>query len=89
MHALREPGTVYEIKAHQRSHGVTHQTARDDMFDLVVRGLLTAKKLGRGYRFRAPADLGEKLGKLANLVPLPTDSEDTLPLKLPFRTAHD
>ena len=89
VHALREPGTVYEIKAHQRSHGVTHQTARDDMFDLVERGLLTAKKLGRGYRFRAPSDLGEKLGKLANVISSQSESEATLPLKLPFRTAHD
>lgn len=66
LHALREPGTDYLIAAHQQSHGVTHQTARNDLFDLVERGLLiTHRKRGRAYVFRAPTDLVDKLGKLA------------------------
>ncbi len=65
-HALREPHTVYLISAHQQSHGVTHQTARDDLFDLVGLGLLSANKEGRRYNFRAPADLG---GRISNLGP--------------------
>jgi Fic family protein len=91
LHALREPGTVYQVGAHQRSHGVTHQTARDDLFDLVERGLLVLlRKVGRAYRFRAPEDLGDKLGKLSSTAsPPPMENEGTLPLKLPFRTAHD
>ena len=89
LHALREPGTSYLIRAHQRSHGVTHQTARDDLFDLVDRGLLVVKKVGRAYRFRAPGDLSEKLGKLSNALPQATEDEAALPLRLPFRTAHD
>jgi len=62
-HALREPGTVYQITAHARSHGVTHQTARDDLFALAERGLLTVSKLGRSYAFRTEASLAEKLSK--------------------------
>jgi len=62
-HALREPGSVYQITAHARSHGVTHQTARDDLFALVERGLLAVSKMGRSYAFRAEATLGEKLSK--------------------------
>jgi len=58
-HALREPGTVYQITAHARSHGVTHQTARDDLFALAQRGLLTVSKVGRSYAFRAETALGE------------------------------
>jgi len=61
VHALRELDTIYQIVAHQRAHGVTHQTARDDLFDLVNRGLLTVRKSGRSYLFRAPSDLAERL----------------------------
>lgn len=89
VHALRESGTWYQIGVHQRSHGVTHQTARDDLFDLVERGLLIMNKLGRGYRFRVPADLGDKLGKLARADIPSAGAEPTLPLKLPFHTEHD
>ncbi len=52
-HALRHPGAVYVIAGHQRSHGVTHQTARCDLFSLVRRGLLAVAREGRTYRFRA------------------------------------
>ncbi len=90
LHALREPNTEYLIGAHQRSQGVTHQTARDDLFDLVQRGLLVLqRKVGRAYRFRAPNDLGDKLGKLSSLSRSPTGDGETLPLKLPIRTAGD
>lgn len=81
--ALREPAALYQIGAHQRSHNVTHQTARDDLFDLVERGLLTVKKIGRSYRFQVPRDLGEKLGKLANLPPQTPETEQTMPLNFP------
>lgn len=89
-HALREPTTRYLINAHRNSHGVSHQTARDDLFDLVERGLLTVSKAGgRSYTFRATQDLSEKLGKLAS-APAPMDNEgDAAPLKLPLRTVGD
>lgn len=89
IHALREPGTDYLIGAHQRSHAVTHQTARDDLFDLVERGLLVARRTGRAYRFRAPGDLGKRLGKLASALPPVADDTAALPLDLPFKTRHD
>lgn len=62
-HALREPHTRYVIAAHQRSHGVTHQTARDDLFALVERGLLAVAKEGRIYVFRAASDLESRLAE--------------------------
>ena len=61
VHALRRPETRYRIAIHQRSHGVTHQTARDDLFDLERRELLTVGKEGRTYVFRAPDDLAQRL----------------------------
>lgn len=86
VHALREPGTDYQIAAHQRSHGVVNQTARNDLLDLVRRGLLVMRRQGRAYRFRAPADLEAKLANLANSPPSTADDSSTLPLNLPFRT---
>jgi len=52
-HALRRPEVEYVIAGHQHSHGVTHQTARDDLFDLVRRGLLSVSREGRTYRFHS------------------------------------
>lgn len=60
-HALRTPEARYVIAGHQRSHGVTHQTARDDLFDLLRRELLAVGKEGRRYVFRAPTDLPQRL----------------------------
>lgn len=87
-HALREPATRYLIGAHQRSHRVTHQTARDDLFDLVERGLLTVSREGRRYVFRVPGDLEDKLDRLAGAPPAP-EPDPNLPLDLPFKTRHD
>jgi Fic family protein len=60
-HALRQPGARYVIAGHQRSHGVTHQTARDDLFDLTGRELLMVGKEGRTYFFRVAPDLPQLL----------------------------
>ena len=60
-HALRTPEARYLIAGHQHSHGVTHQTARDDLFDLARRELLTVGKAGRRYVFKVPADLARRL----------------------------
>ena len=60
-HALRTPDAHYLISSHQHSHGVTHQTARDDLFDLARRELLTVVKAGRRYVFKGPADLARRL----------------------------
>lgn len=83
-HALREPGTEYVIEGHRRTHAVTFQTARDDLFDLVAQGWLNVTKEGRQNVFRAPADLGQKLGKPEpKAVTAPTVAEDpSLPMNL-------
>lgn len=84
-HAMREPQTRYLIEGHRRSHNVAFQTARDDLFSLVERGLLTVQKERRSNVFRAPRDLGDKLSALADAVPPESQNQDaTLPLKLRF-----
>lgn len=84
-HALRESHARYIIEGHRRSHGVAFQTARDDLFDLVERGLLTVRKEGRGNAFYPPTDLSEKLSRLTETRTEPGKNlgEETLPLKLP------
>ena len=83
-HALRERHTRYLIGAHQRSHGVTHQTARDDLFGLAKRGLLGFTRPGRAYVFHAPGDLEDKLAKLAGGA-APMDDAASQTMKLPFK----
>lgn len=60
-HALRHSGQRYTYKWHAKSHGVTHQTARTDLLDLEVRGLLTKRKVGRQWMFSPVADLESRL----------------------------
>lgn len=79
-HALRDPGARYIIEGHRRSHNVAFQTARDDLFNLVGRGLLINRKEGRVNAFYAPGDLEDKLSKLAR--PEGPSFDATLPLDL-------
>jgi len=88
-HALREPSTRYVIEGHRRSQGVTFQTARDDLFDLVKRGLLRVQKEGRSNAFYTPSDLGEKLAKLAENKPTPVGDDLTLPLNFSAKKPRD
>jgi Fic family protein len=82
-HALRKPDTGYVIAGHQRSHGVTHQTARDDLFDLIRRELLAVGQEGRRYLFHVPADLTRRLQSTAGHRRIkPTAQGDDLPTAL-------
>ncbi|MBN2499041.1 MAG: Fic family protein [Deltaproteobacteria bacterium] len=60
-HALRHLGQEYTLYGHAKSHGVTHQTARNDLLDLVERGLFTRRKQGRHWRFTPATDLEARL----------------------------
>ncbi len=64
-HALKSPGEGYRVDAHQRSHNVVYQTARNDLLDLHDLGLLEKQKQGNAYVFFAPDDLRERLSTLA------------------------
>ena len=48
---MRNPAQGYTFQSHSASHGVTHETARNDILPLVERGLLS----------RDPADLADLL----------------------------
>jgi Fic family protein len=83
-HALRQPDSRYVISRHQHSHGVTHQTARDDLFDLVRRDLLTVTRERRIYIFRAAADLPGKIQTVTSRrrAPRAAATDEVLPTNL-------
>jgi Fic family protein len=64
-HALRNVGIEYRIDAHQRSHNVVYQTARNDLVGLHELGLLTKTKQGNAHVFYAPENLREILAEMA------------------------
>ena len=64
-HALKNQGEGYRVDAHQRSHNVVYQTARNDLLDLESLGLLERQKQGNAYLFFAPDDLRDRLEGLA------------------------
>ncbi len=64
-HALRNAGEAYRVDAHQRSHAVVYQTARQDLLALEALGLLEKTKQGNAFVFYAPADLRERLNALS------------------------
>lgn len=64
-HALKHPGEVYKIEAHQRSHAIVYQTARSDLLTLTELGLLEKQKIKNLFIFQAPNNLREIIEKLA------------------------
>lgn len=61
-HALRNPGFAYSAASHASSHGVTEQTARNDLSSLEARGYLRRGKQGRQFTWTAATGLSRLLG---------------------------
>lgn len=61
-HAIKNPRHAYVIEDHQRSHGVTYDTARRDLLKLSKLNLLDKVLKGKGYIFTVPPDLQKRLG---------------------------
>ena len=59
--ALRTPDAVYTFQTHASTHGVTHETARNDLLPLVQMGFLEQRRPGRRYAFTPPNNLPERL----------------------------
>lgn len=60
-HAIKNPRHAYVIEDHQRSHGVTYDTARRDLLKLSRLGLLEKITKGKSYLFTVPSDLQKRL----------------------------
>ena len=61
IHALKTEEASYTVDSHRRSHGVSYETARSDLFKLVQQGLLEARKSARAHRFVPALQLRQKL----------------------------
>lgn len=59
--ALKKPNRLYTIYGHQRTHQISYQTARNDLFGLVEKKLLTVSKSGRTFEFFPSAKLQDQL----------------------------
>ncbi len=59
--ALRTPDAGYTFQTHAVSHGVTHETARNDLLRLADMGFLEQRRQGRRYTFAPPTNLPELL----------------------------
>jgi Fic family protein len=64
-HAVRNPGFEYTFHSHSSSHGVTHETARNDLVPLLEMGLLERRRTGRQYLFTPSSELAQRLKKVA------------------------
>jgi Fic family protein len=59
--AVRNPNHVYTFRSHATSHGVTHETARNDLLPLVRKKLLNRRKTGQRHEFTPAGNLYELL----------------------------
>jgi Fic family protein len=62
-HATRHPDQIYTLRTHSASHGVTHETARNDLLPLVEKGLLMRHRAGRQHTFTSGPRLADRLTK--------------------------
>lgn len=60
-HSIKNPDTPFTALGHARTHGVSGETARQDLMDLERRGLLARFKIGRQFAWSPAADLSEQL----------------------------
>ena len=64
-HAVKHPEARYTVDSHQRSHGVTYETARTDLTKLANIKLLVKRKSGRAFVFVPSPELhGRISGKV-------------------------
>jgi Fic family protein len=61
-HALKHPFAAYTVVSHQNSHGVSNQTAKNDLSSLESKGLLQRGKSGKAFVYSPSPDLAAKLG---------------------------
>jgi Fic family protein len=60
-HAVKNSDAQYTFASHGMSHGVTYETSRTDILELVSEGYLVKRQEGRKFVFRPVPDLAEKL----------------------------
>ncbi|MGO8671406.1 MAG: Fic family protein [Capsulimonadaceae bacterium] len=63
-HALRHPKVLYTTEGHRLSHGISFQTARNDLIGLAGHGLLTIIKSGKTSYFTPAHDIENQLANM-------------------------
>jgi Fic family protein len=61
LNALKNPGKVFTIEMHRRSHGTSYQTARADLLALAAEGFLRQSREGKAFVFVPVSDLEKRL----------------------------
>lgn len=61
LNAVKNPGKLFTIESHRRTHDTAYQTARTDLLWLVEAGLMQQHRQGKAFVFTASPDLGKKL----------------------------
>jgi Fic family protein len=64
-HALKNSLATYTIQAHQKTYGISYQTARQDLLKMADLQLLRQRKVGKSFVFVSPSDLKERLSTFA------------------------
>jgi Fic family protein len=62
-HALKHPGMEYNIQNHKNYYGVTYETARTDLLDLVERNFMEKIKRGNKFFFKLSKEIDKFLEK--------------------------
>ena len=62
----KHPDMLHTIESHRRSHGVSYQTARTDLFKLADLRLVTTARRGRAFVFALSPDFDRRLRALAD-----------------------
>ncbi len=58
---VRDPGAITTVAEHQRTHGVSNQTARTDLQDLHERGYLHVVKSGKTFMWYPGDDIATRI----------------------------
>jgi len=59
--ATKDPEVQFSARSHSMSHGVTNETARQDLLDLERRGYLIRRRAGRQHIWVPAPDLEQRL----------------------------
>jgi DeoR/GlpR family transcriptional regulator of sugar metabolism len=62
---MKHSHVIYRIQEHQTANGVTYETARTDLLELVDLGLLEKHREGKAFVFQMPQKLRQKLAAKA------------------------
>jgi Fic family protein len=62
---MKHSHVIYRIREHQTANGVTYETARTDLLELVDLGLLEKHREGKAFVFQMPQKLRQRLAAKA------------------------